>query len=69
MNFSCKFCFQGFIGRAKRLNLRGNTFYTAHRFFQIRGVLRRKSRTRSANALLAVVEGITRPVRTWSQAN
>lgn len=31
-------------------------------------VLRRKSRTRSANALLAVVEGITRPMRTWSQA-
>lgn len=33
-----------------------------------RAVLRRKSRTRSANALLAVVEGITRPVRTWSHA-
>lgn len=31
-------------------------------------VLRRKARTRSANALLAVVEGITRPMRTWSQA-
>ncbi len=30
-------------------------------------VLRRKSRTRSANALLAVVEGITRPMRTRSQ--
>lgn len=34
-----------------------------------RAVLRRRSRTRSANALLAVVEGITRPMRTWSQAN
>jgi len=33
-----------------------------------RAVLRRKARTRSANALLAVVEGITRPMRTWSQA-
>ena len=32
-----------------------------------RAVLRRKSRSRSANALLAVVEGITRPMRTWSQ--
>lgn len=32
-----------------------------------RAVLRRRSRTRSANALLAVVEGITRPMRTWSQ--
>jgi class 3 adenylate cyclase len=31
-----------------------------------RSVLRRKSRTRSANALLAVVEGITRPIRTWT---
>ncbi|MET0902278.1 MAG: adenylate/guanylate cyclase domain-containing protein [Acidimicrobiales bacterium] len=31
-----------------------------------RAVLRRKSRTRSANALLTVVEGITRPMRTWS---
>jgi hypothetical protein len=30
-------------------------------------VLRRKARTRSANALLAVVEGITRPMRGWSQ--
>ena len=34
-----------------------------------RNVLRRRSRTRSANALLAIVEGITRPMRTWSQAN
>lgn len=34
-----------------------------------RAVLRRKSRTRSANALLAVIEGITRPVRTWSHSN
>lgn len=33
-----------------------------------RAVLQRKSRTRSANALLAVVDGITRPMRTWSQA-
>ncbi|MGH9274134.1 MAG: hypothetical protein ACRDZU_05740, partial [Acidimicrobiales bacterium] len=32
-----------------------------------KAVLRRRSRTRSANALLAVVEGITRPMRTWSQ--
>lgn len=32
-------------------------------------VLRRRSRTRSANALLAVVEGITRPMRTRSQAD
>lgn len=32
-----------------------------------RAMLRRRSRTRSANALLAVVEGITRPMRTWSQ--
>lgn len=32
-------------------------------------MLRRKSRTRSANALLAVLEGITRPMRTRSQAN
>jgi hypothetical protein len=32
-----------------------------------RAMLRRKSRTRSANALLAVVEGLTRPVRTWTQ--
>ena len=32
-----------------------------------RAVLRHKSRSRSANALLAVVEGITRPMRTWSQ--
>jgi hypothetical protein len=32
-----------------------------------RAVLRRRSRTRSANALLAVVEGLTRPMRTWSQ--
>ena len=31
--------------------------------------LRRRSRSRSANALLAVVEGITRPMRAWSQAN
>lgn len=29
----------------------------------------RKSRTRSANALLAVVDGLTRPMRTWSQAS
>ena len=34
-----------------------------------RAVLRRKARTRSANALLAVVDGITRPMRSWSQAN
>lgn len=34
-----------------------------------RVVLRRKSRTRSANALLAVAEGITRPMRIWSQGN
>ncbi|MGQ0433190.1 MAG: adenylate/guanylate cyclase domain-containing protein [Microthrixaceae bacterium] len=33
-----------------------------------RAVLRRKSRSRSANALLAVVEGITRPMRAGSQA-
>ncbi|HEX4868153.1 MAG TPA: adenylate/guanylate cyclase domain-containing protein [Acidimicrobiales bacterium] len=33
-----------------------------------RVVLRRQSRTRSAKALLTVVEGITRPVRKWSQA-
>lgn len=32
-------------------------------------MLRRKSRTRSANALLAVLEGITRPMRTRSQTN
>lgn len=32
-----------------------------------RAVLRRHSRTRTENALLAVVEGITRPMRTWSQ--
>ena len=32
-------------------------------------MLRRKSRSRSANALLAVVEGITRPMRTWSLTN
>lgn len=32
-------------------------------------VLRRKSRTRSANALLAVVDGLTRPMRTWSQTS
>jgi class 3 adenylate cyclase len=31
-------------------------------------VLRRKARTRSANALLAVVEGITRPIRAKSSA-
>jgi len=31
--------------------------------------LRRKSRTRSARALLAVVDGITRPMRTWSQSS
>lgn len=31
--------------------------------------LRRRARGRSANALLAVVEGITRPMRAWSQAN
>lgn len=34
-----------------------------------RAVLRRKARSRSANALLAVVEGITRPMRTWSQTS
>jgi len=33
-----------------------------------RAVLRRRSRTRTENALLAVVEGLTRPMRTWSQA-
>jgi class 3 adenylate cyclase len=32
-------------------------------------MLRRKTRTRSANALLSVLEGITRPVRTWSSAS
>ncbi len=32
-----------------------------------RAVLRRHSRTRTENALLAVVEGLTRPMRTWSQ--
>lgn len=32
-----------------------------------RAVLRRRSRTRTENALLAVVEGLTRPMRTWSQ--
>jgi adenylate cyclase len=32
-----------------------------------RTVLRRHSRTRTENALLAVVEGLTRPMRTWSQ--
>lgn len=31
--------------------------------------LRRRSRSRSANALLSVVEGLTRPMRAWSQAN
>ncbi len=31
-----------------------------------RAMLRRKSRSRSANALLAVVDGLTRPMRTWS---
>lgn len=31
-----------------------------------RGMLRRKSRNRSAEALLAVVDGITRPIRNWS---
>lgn len=34
-----------------------------------RAVLQRKSRTRSANALLAIVDGITRPIRTWSQTS
>ncbi len=33
-----------------------------------RSVLRRKSRTRSASALLAIADGITRPIRSWSQA-
>jgi adenylate cyclase len=33
-----------------------------------RAVLRQRSRTRTENALLAVVEGLTRPMRTWSQA-
>lgn len=33
-----------------------------------RAVLRRKARSRSANALLAVVDGLTRPMRGWSQA-
>jgi adenylate cyclase len=32
-----------------------------------RAELRRRSRSRSANALLAVLEGITRPMRAWSQ--
>jgi adenylate cyclase len=32
-------------------------------------VLRQKARTRSANALLAVVEGLTRPIRTRSNAS
>jgi adenylate cyclase len=32
-------------------------------------MLRGKSRTRSANALLSVLEGITRPVRTWSSTS
>lgn len=31
-----------------------------------RAVLRRRSRSRSANALLAVVDGLTRPMRTWT---
>jgi adenylate cyclase len=31
-----------------------------------RTLLRRRSRSRSANALLAVVDGLTRPMRTWS---
>ncbi|MET0726740.1 MAG: adenylate/guanylate cyclase domain-containing protein [Acidimicrobiales bacterium] len=31
-----------------------------------RTALRRRTRTRSSNAVLAVVEGITRPMRTWS---
>lgn len=31
-----------------------------------RAMLRRKSRSRSANALLSVVDGLTRPMRTWS---
>jgi adenylate cyclase len=31
-------------------------------------ILRRKSRSRSANALLAVVDGLTRPMRAWSHA-
>lgn len=31
-----------------------------------RAILRRKSRSRSANALLAVVDGLTRPMRGWS---
>jgi class 3 adenylate cyclase len=30
--------------------------------------LRRRSRSRSANALLSVVDGLTRPMRTWSSA-
>lgn len=34
-----------------------------------RAVLRRRSRTRSANALLAVVDGITRPMRNWTQTS
>lgn len=33
-----------------------------------RAVLRRKSRTRSATALLAVVEGLLRPGKVWSSA-
>jgi adenylate cyclase len=32
-----------------------------------RAVLRRMSRSRSASALLAVVDGLTRPMRGWSQ--
>lgn len=31
-----------------------------------RAVLKRKSRTRSATTLLAVIEGLTRPVRQWT---
>jgi class 3 adenylate cyclase len=31
-----------------------------------RAVLRRKSRTRSATTLLAIIEGLTRPVRHWT---
>jgi adenylate cyclase len=33
-----------------------------------KAVLRRMARTRSAGALLAVVDGLTRPMRGWSQA-